>query len=71
MGKSSILQALNFFKEPTYRLRIEDNYNKDLSLQLEVSITFFDLGEGEKEEFDSKNKSNYRKSHIQLLSIFF
>ena len=51
VGKSSILHALNFFKEPTYRLRIEDYYNKDLSLPIEVSITFIHLGEKEKEEF--------------------
>ena len=52
VGKSSVLHALNFFKEPNYRLRIEDYYRKDLSRQIEVSITFYDLSADEKEEFN-------------------
>ena len=51
VGKSSVLHALNFFKEPNYRLTIEDYYRKGLSRQIEVSITFYDLGADEKEEF--------------------
>jgi len=51
VGKSSILHALNFFKEPNYKLKIADYYKKNLSRQLEVSITFYDLSADEKEEF--------------------
>ncbi len=51
VGKSSILHALNFFKQQKYDLNIEDYYNKDLTNQIKVSITFFNLSEAEKEEF--------------------
>ncbi|MHA1439757.1 MAG: ATP-dependent nuclease [Promethearchaeota archaeon] len=53
VGKSSILHALNFFKEQKYKLKIEDFYNKDLKNNIEVSITFFELNDGEKTEFQS------------------
>ncbi|MFX1591977.1 MAG: ATP-dependent endonuclease [Promethearchaeota archaeon] len=51
-GKSSILHALNFFKEPNYKLTVEDYYKKDLSRQIEVSIIFYGLSANEKEEFN-------------------
>ena len=52
VGKSSILHALNFFKEPKYSLRIEDYYNKDSSRSIEVSLTFTDLSSQEQSEFN-------------------
>lgn len=52
VGKSSILHALNFFKEPNYKLTVEDYYKKDLSRQIEVNIIFYDLSADEREEFN-------------------
>ncbi len=51
VGKSSILHALNFFKKQKYSLKIEDYYRRDLSRKIEVSLTFIELSEEEKEEF--------------------
>ncbi len=51
VGKSSILHALNFFKKQKYPLKIEDYYRRDLSRKIEVSLTFIELSEEEKEEF--------------------
>jgi len=51
VGKSSVLHALDFFKEQSYKLKNEDYFNKDLERQIEVSITFYDLSKEEKEEF--------------------
>ena len=53
VGKSSILHALNFFKEQKYKLKIQDYYKCDLSKKIEVSLTFFNLSEVEKEEFQN------------------
>ena len=51
VGKSSILHALNFFKKQKYPLKNEDYYRRDLSRKIEVSLTFIELNEEEKEEF--------------------
>ncbi|MHA1755150.1 MAG: ATP-dependent nuclease, partial [Promethearchaeota archaeon] len=51
VGKSSILHALNFFKDSNYKLKIEDFFMKDLSKNIEVSISFSDLSPSEKELF--------------------
>ncbi|KKL74408.1 hypothetical protein LCGC14_2065190 [marine sediment metagenome] len=53
VGKSSILHALNFFKEQKYKLKIQDYYKCDLSKKIEVSLTFFNLSEVEKDEFQN------------------
>ncbi len=43
VGKSSILHALNFFKESSYKLKIVDFYNRKLDREIKVSITFNEL----------------------------
>ncbi len=58
VGKSSILHALNFFKEPKYRLKVEDFYNKDLKNQIEVSIAFTGLTKDEEQEFHPYIQNN-------------
>ncbi|MHA1315078.1 MAG: ATP-dependent nuclease [Candidatus Helarchaeota archaeon] len=60
-GKSSVLHALNFFKEQNYNLKIEDYYNKDLTQQIKVSLTFYDLTEREKEKFQNYIQDNELK----------
>ncbi|MHA1285276.1 MAG: ATP-dependent nuclease [Promethearchaeota archaeon] len=53
VGKSTILKALEFFKEENFNLKIEDYYNRDLSKKIEVGITFSELTDIEKDEFRS------------------
>ena len=53
VGKSSILHALNFFKEQKYPLKIEDYYDKDLTRPIEVSLKFIELTSEQKEEFQA------------------
>jgi len=61
VGKSSILHALNFFKEPNYKLTTEDYYKKDLSRQIEISITYYELSGDENEEFSAYIQNNELK----------
>ncbi|MFX1344123.1 MAG: ATP-dependent endonuclease [Promethearchaeota archaeon] len=61
VGKSSVLHALNFFKEQKYPLKIEDYYMKDLTRQIEVSLTFIELTSEEKEEFQTYIQENELK----------
>ncbi|KKN54079.1 hypothetical protein LCGC14_0595730 [marine sediment metagenome] len=61
VGKSSVLHALNFFKEQKYPLKIEDYYMKDLARDLEVSLTFIELTSEEKEEFQAYIQENELK----------
>jgi len=43
VGKSSVLHALNFFKESSYKLKVEDFYNRELDKEIKVSIIFNEL----------------------------
>ena len=65
VGKSSVLHALNFFKEQSYKIKSEDYFNKDLECQIEVSITFFDLSKEEKEVF----KAYIQKDELKVIKI--
>lgn len=51
VGKSSILHALNFFKESSYKLKVEDFYNRELDREIKVSITFNELNSEEQLTF--------------------
>ena len=51
VGKSSILHALNFFKEPNYKLKSEDYLKRELNRSIEVSLVFNNLSSEEKSEF--------------------
>ena len=51
VGKSSILHALNFFRESNYKLKNEDFYKREVNRSIEVSIVFDNLSPGEKSEF--------------------
>ncbi len=51
VGKSSILHALNFFREPNYKLKSEDYYKRELNRSIEVSLVFDNLSSEEKSEF--------------------
>ncbi|KKM00033.1 hypothetical protein LCGC14_1808460, partial [marine sediment metagenome] len=51
VGKSSVLHALNFFKESSYRLKTEDFYNRELDREIRVSIIFNKLNSKERLAF--------------------
>ena len=51
VGKSTILHALNFFRESNYKLKSEDYYKRELNRSIEVSLVFDNLGSEEKSEF--------------------
>ena len=51
VGKSSVLHGLNFFKEPSYKLKAEDFYNRELNRKIKVSITFNELNSKEQSTF--------------------
>lgn len=51
VGKSSVLHALNFFKESSYKLKAEDFYNRELDREIKVSITFNELNSEEQLTF--------------------
>ena len=51
VGKSSILHALNFFKEQKYALKVEDYHKKDLTQPIEVSLNFVNFNALERKEF--------------------
>ena len=51
VGKSSILHALDFFREPNYKLKSEDYYKRELNTSIEVSLVFDNLSSEEKSEF--------------------
>ena len=51
VGKSSVLHALNFFKESSYKLKVEDFYNRELNREIKVSITFIQLNSEEQLTF--------------------
>ena len=51
VGKSSVLHALNFFKESSYKLKVEDFYNRELDREIKVSITFNELNSEEQLTF--------------------
>ena len=65
VGKSSILHALNFFKKQKYSLKTEDYYRRDLSRQIEVSLTFIELSEDEKEDF----KAYIQNEKLKVIKI--
>lgn len=50
-GKSSFLRALEVFYEPKAIVSIEDFYAADLSLEIEIAVTFADLESAEKSQF--------------------
>jgi len=52
VGKSTVLHALNFFKESSYRLKIEDFYNRELDREIRVSIIFNELNSEEQLTFN-------------------
>ncbi len=51
VGKSSVLHALNFFREPNYKLKGEDYYKRELNRVIEISLVFDNLSSEEKSEF--------------------
>ncbi|MFX1477959.1 MAG: ATP-dependent endonuclease [Promethearchaeota archaeon] len=51
VGKSSILHALNFFKEQNYKLKHEDYYKRELNRSIKISLVFNSLSLEEKSEF--------------------
>ena len=51
VGKSSILHALNFFRESNYKLKTEDYYKRELNRVIEISLVFDNLSLEEKSEF--------------------
>ena len=50
-GKSSFLSALELFYSPTARVTAEDFYNKDVTQNIEISVTYSNLNEEAKELF--------------------
>ena len=61
VGKSSILHALNFFREPNYKLKSEDYYKRELNRSIEVSLVFDNLSSEEKSEFSYYVQNNELK----------
>ena len=61
VGKSSILHALNFFREPNYKLKSEDYYKRELNRPIEVSLVFDNLSSEEKSEFSYYVQNNELK----------
>ena len=51
MGKSSILQAINLFYSPNPQLTFEDWFNRDTKPEIEITLTFTELGEESKKRF--------------------
>jgi energy-coupling factor transporter ATP-binding protein EcfA2 len=50
-GKSSFLRALEMFHDPKAAVRAEDFYAEDTSKEIEISVTFTDLGTEEESLF--------------------
>ncbi len=51
-GKSSLLSALEVFYDPGAPITIEDFYNKDTSVNIQIRVVYYELRSGgEKEEF--------------------
>ena len=50
-GKSSFLYALEIFYDITANINNEDYFNRDLSLPIEIRVTYKDLSQNEIEEF--------------------
>ena len=51
-GKSALLRALNEFYSTSRTTGVDDFYNRDQSIPIEIGITFIDLTQQEKELFD-------------------
>lgn len=52
-GKSAFVQALRLFMETSATPSSEDFYNRDLSKQIQIEVTFSDLAADEQTEFQS------------------
>ena len=57
-GKSSILKAIELFYSMNPRLSVEDFYDRDLGSPIEITITFTDLDDDERERFKTYIQNN-------------
>jgi predicted ATP-dependent endonuclease of OLD family len=52
-GKSTFLRALDLFYSPSPKVDLEDFYDEDCEQDIEIAVTFTDLGDDEKNRFQS------------------
>jgi putative ATP-dependent endonuclease of OLD family len=67
-GKSSIIKAVELFYLMNPRLSVEDVYNREVKLPVEITLTFADLDKDEQERFKSYIQNN-ELSVVRVLTL--